>query len=593
MQMAWVNQLVAELGPNESWRAAPAEIRHLARRVHVPLFSRLLEVCQMGGSLFAQQFNVGFTLVGDVSYPGVFDPAHDAGPPHIPLEVFLGQGAKRWAEVGKVLQSSPEDESAIWHACIEEREKGWLTGPFQLDACATAGTVPVCRFAVWQHGKLRPCDNFRRSAANDASSVRTPISLPTVDHLAFLLDTIQGVGARPCSIFKADHANAYRQLPLRPSEARFAHVVARNPSDGHVAVFIPRTLLFGSSTAVAHYNALSRAISSIFARIFRVPVVGYFDDFAAPVPRSLARQALHLFCTLNAALGFDLKPPKCLVGSAVEFLGVVVCAGQTPVRVSVSDERRLGLLSTVSAALAKGELHRGEAEVLSGKLSFCHCVCFAKEGRSFMPRLYNQTRSTNASISPLLRSDLGWWVDYLSVPRFRSYSRRSTAPRWLLYTDAAGDGGLGAVLVPVAHERPLPPRIFYGRSEPEATLSISNGTSVIYALEVLAVARALATCGCLVAGGRVSLYVDNDASAAAIAKGCTHASAPEVNALVRCIWSMASSFDVALWIERVGTKSNPADAPSRARAPYPQGWLRLLHDLSSWGLSTALVVSSS
>ena len=142
------------------------------------------------------------------------------------------------------------------------------------------------------------------------------------------------------------------------------------------------------------------------------------------------------------------------MGSTVEFLGVLVHAGSFPVRVSITDERRLGLAATIDAALSSGCLSRGDAEVLAGKLSFCHCVCFSREGRSFMPRIYNHARSSSAVIPPALRSDLLWWRDYLSEPRIRTYDRRVSAPRWLLYTDAAGFGGLGAVLVSVGEAGP-------------------------------------------------------------------------------------------------------------------------------------------
>ena len=442
-QVERLERVRSEVGANDSWRAAPREIRHLAKRIHVPLLTRLLGECGMEGSSFAEQFNVGFPLVGEVSYPGVFSAARDVCPPAISIDELVRQGALRWAELDKVLTAEEGDASALWQVCLDERDKGWLSGPFSVGADVVLDTGPVCRFAVYQHGKLRPCDNLRRSHSNAASSVGTPVSLPTVDHLAFLLDAIQGKDGRACAVFKADHANAYRQLPLRPSHARFGLVVARCPSSGEVGVFVPRALLFGSTTAVAHYNALSRAISSIFARVFKIPIVGYFDDFAAPLPATLAQRALGLFRFLNSLLGFDLKPEKCLVGSVVEFLGVEVHARLSPVEVSISNERRFGLLSSVSDALASGSLRRGDAEVLCGKLAFCHCASFSKEGRAFMPRLYNHTRSSVSSISSLLASDLVWWQDYLSSQRRRVFSRRLDAPRWLLYTDAAGDGGLG------------------------------------------------------------------------------------------------------------------------------------------------------
>ena len=108
-----------------------------------------------------------------------------------------------------------------------------------------------------------------------------------------------------------------------------------------------------------------------------------------------------------------------------------------------------------------------------------------------------------------------------------------------------------------------------------AWASAAAGTNEIYALDVLAVERAISASAHLIQGSRAILLVENDARAAAISRGCAPAGAPGVNLLVRSTWELAWRHSFALWVERVGPASNPADAPSRATTPYPESWIPL------------------
>ena len=69
---------------------------------------------------------------------------------------------------------------------------GWLSDPLPI---STKGEVPglqvgsaniASTFGADQHEKLRACDDLRRSMVNLRTSVTTPITLPTWDHIAQL-----------------------------------------------------------------------------------------------------------------------------------------------------------------------------------------------------------------------------------------------------------------------------------------------------------------------------------------------------------------------------------------------------------------------
>ena len=68
---------------------------------------------------------------------------------------------------------------------------------------------------------------------------------------------------------KADHADAYKQLPVTTKDELAAVVTLKDLVDGKWCGFIPRTQLFGSTAAVLHYNCLSRVIASLACRILK------------------------------------------------------------------------------------------------------------------------------------------------------------------------------------------------------------------------------------------------------------------------------------------------------------------------------------
>ena len=78
---------------------------------------------------------------------------------------------------------------------------------------------------------------------------------------------------------KINHENVYKQLPLIPENRKFSIIVARNPRGGSLYGAFPNQLMIGSLSAVQHYNVISRIISTLCVRVFRIPLVAYFDDY--------------------------------------------------------------------------------------------------------------------------------------------------------------------------------------------------------------------------------------------------------------------------------------------------------------------------
>ena len=78
---------------------------------------------------------------------------------------------------------------SLWREAMSQVDRGWLTDPSPLGdtvglTSVSAGSGNAAfRFAAIQMGKIRARDDFKYGCVNFACAVRTPIKLPTWDHV--------------------------------------------------------------------------------------------------------------------------------------------------------------------------------------------------------------------------------------------------------------------------------------------------------------------------------------------------------------------------------------------------------------------------
>ena len=210
---------------------------------------------------------------------------------------------------------------------MDQRSKGWSAAPVELKAPGRPADLPAggynvaFRLGVEQAEKLRACDDLKHGLANQACRVHTPIKLVSWDHLSQLCRTF-AKGGRDWALFKADHEAAYNTLPLGPADQLYSIVALRHPTSGIWYGFRSRTLFFGSVAAVIHYNVFPRLITAIFNKTFGIPLICFFDDFAALLPRLLARKGLAVFAGFCESSGIRLKSAKSELGPESTFLGL-------------------------------------------------------------------------------------------------------------------------------------------------------------------------------------------------------------------------------------------------------------------------------
>ena len=376
------------------------------------------------------------------------------------------------------------------------------------------------------------------------------------------------------SLIKADHEAAYKQLPLCPRDSRLAAVTLRGPISLRRFSFLPRTLIFGSTSAVLRYNCLSRIVASLRCGILGIPCLGYFDDFGTLMFSDLEKTALRAFIDLNEVFGIKVKLSKCDFGRSLAFLGIL---GSSPsptndfcMSVSLPADKAVSWSLLISSILSDpSRVCRKALESLIGKLSFAQCAIFGRVARSTLRPLYKHLYCS-ASIFQLSGDAvlaLKWWGSVLGSLAPRIIKKFSSSVSWVLYSDAEGAnfGCAACWLRPSSFPQDRSIFRLQTFSFPEPDLNISNDTNIIYALELFSVVAAVFGFRKYLRSSNIIIFIDNDAADLALIKASSKSKF--VHHLIRIFWKLASTIPFSVWFERVPSKSNLADFPSRGRPP--------------------------
>ena len=107
---------------------------------------------------------------------------------------------------------------------------------------------------------------------------------------------------------KGDHAQAYRQHPIRESHKPYVVTVLQDPSGppGSALAFGHRALPFGASAAVWAYTRVAQAVCGICQRSLCLPQMAYVDDFLRCMPRCWGPVSSWAFNKLHALLGIPI-----------------------------------------------------------------------------------------------------------------------------------------------------------------------------------------------------------------------------------------------------------------------------------------------
>ena len=319
---------------------------------------------------------------------------------------------------------------------------------------------------------------------------------------------------------------------------------------------------FGSIGSVHGWDRIGSLLRHLGRRLLFIPLCRYVDDYFSVDREEVADHAMTCFARVVRALlgASSVAERKLEAAMPLVVLGLQVMATEDGVDVQVSEEKAVQWSQSLEVAQATGLLASGDASKTAGRLSFAAQHTFARLGRAMLRPLFAQQYSPlpGGKVGPLLRMAMKWWLQVLKERRCQTVPW-SPAPRTAdLFCDARGSPARVAAILFVDGE------VLYTDWEPSAAVMKTfapRRDEQIMGQELLAIAVGMSTFANRLAGRSVRVWTDNAGGEGALKCGAAHSS--DHNMLVHGIWLLAWRLGCGLWIERVPTKENLADLPSR------------------------------
>lgn len=609
------------------------DVQIVLGKVHVPLFEKLLVESGFPNQGLINDLTRGRPLVGTPAPGGALLPR--VRPAEFSKEELeasdfsnLNARAIRAVERGS---GDPDLDQLSYAKTMKDFSRGAIAGPFSnvadlLAALAATGDVEVTlsQILISPQHPVREKGDKVRNITNAKGTCNRFAGLSE----SYIPDGIEGLAAI-CQAYAAaaehypllreefygfpsDYEGAYRQCPIDPTHFRFACTVYYNPDTCAPEFGFFRANPFGSNLAPNNWSEICFAMSWIGAYMLALATPTTVDDTSNAELRFTAQSAFDAWSELNSLTGWRIDDAKTPPPSR-EFRSVGVWVSLPFLRmgegftVSLLEERASNLQIGLEEVLHAGKLSPAQAAKWRGRLYFATSVGwygaaraalgalkdrqYESEHLAALPKLKNAERPLYLchSLTPHLRVAIRFLISLLQSKKFAEPRGFPSvhAPIRISYSDGEGSGGIGGILLPklwrscdgmLHFEQGVQPLFFSGflpRLVPGQFGSESVSLEHITAIESAAVVVLLETFpeleDCLWIH-----FIDNESALHSFVKGSSNSLA--MNELAAHVHQCCAARKLYFYVQRVESKSNPADPPSRGeelpRDPLGRGWLR-------------------
>ena len=538
--------------------------QRLAENTNFPIVFEMLQAVSGNGLALARALELGFPVIGLLDEPKTFPRTKGR---LLPIETRAAALAHKDSIVDeikrKTARDSAEDTAEIWRSFLEDCSRGSLCGPYRLqDEEVPDRFCALRRFVVWQKKpdgrvKPRPCDDALRGRVNGLTACRTPVRLDSFATLAAAVRKLQVKGGgRELRLFGEDESDAYKRRITKPSHARYAVVVALGP-DGELWAAYARVMLFGTESSVFNFNLWSLCLSA-FGRTFLNAVgVHYFDDHAGV---GFAQDTeLPADCRRFLAIPGAMFGPEKSKGYAEKmvFLGALVEIQQLGgVKLGMTMARLDQIRDQIAGFQREGALSGADAEVLAGRLQFSLSAAWGRAGRAFLYPVYQGALRGPAArlrVGKRLTACFDWWSSALLDPsnfeRQVESDEAGAAPHSTMISDATPKMVAAVWIGPDRGPGRARKKEFFAHAR---TDQIDRNECAAFTIGFEKWAQPGEPC---------MIWIDNETAQGAAVKG--YSSVAKLLALVKRLWLASVKFRCPIWLERVPTAWNVADAPSR------------------------------
>ena len=409
--------------------------------------------------------------------------------------------------------------------------------------------------------KIRAIDDETGNGTNECARQEAKLQMDGLDALVTAIQLYVTISGRVPGLWKGDVDAAFRRVPIQPQD-RWAAWVAFLTKDGTAVAAQHYAQMFGAIAAVHGWDRVGALVKHVLRVALRLPVFRYVDDYYSIEHKESAVHALGCFArVVRAMLGKEsLSPAKMATGAPLDILGITVGVTLDGIRLELTEEKRLAWAEKLRNAKQTGVMMSGEASKFAGRLNFTAQKCFHKLGRAMVRPFYAQQYAplAHGRIGGMLTLAVDWWLHVLQRRVVQSVPMRKCAQTVELFCDARGEPARMAAVLFVDGE------IHYTSQAPSKRLAatlMARKDKQIMAWELLAIALGISTFKEKLAGRMVRIWCDNAGGENVLRTGS--ARSVDHNLTVHGVWLHAARTGYGIWVERVPTKDNIADLPSR------------------------------
>jgi hypothetical protein len=311
--------------------------------------------------------------------------------------------------------------------------------PFRVSPLGLVSKKTFCEFRLIHHLPFPRGPSVNDGIAPENTSV----------HYATVADAIHLIKlAGPgCFLSKSDVKNAFRIIPIRPSDHYLLGMKWRR------MFYFDRCLPMGAAISCKTFEVFS--ISRPWIDQHKLDIeynLHLLDDFLLIAPSYDSCQTqLHRFLAFCAFIGLPLAPEKTFGPSTtLSFAGIELDTIKLEAR--LPRDKLQNCVEFISEFLRRKKVTLREIQSLVGLLNFVCSV--VSSGRAFLPRLIDLTHGVRLSHHLIkcngeAKEDLNVWLSFLSTFNGRSFfldDRWKNSSKLNLLTDAAGGIGFVAFL---------------------------------------------------------------------------------------------------------------------------------------------------
>ncbi|CAE7833708.1 unnamed protein product [Symbiodinium sp. CCMP2592] len=596
-----LNRRVQELADEERTlrESMHPDVESVTRGKAISLFRELLEETAFADMSVIDLLVKGVPLVGQEQDSALF--AKRPKPQEISPDQLRAQSALRRDVLQRTRKLvSQEDYAAMRAETDEEVKAGFLSGPYSSESevskvlgATNWSLSPRFLLRQGEDAKIRIIDDFKMSAVNRAFGSSSFLELQDTDFavglLRFLSRVLQDrsrvrvplldgsvlegnwapemLSAPPLLGKTLDLSKAYRQLAIHPDCKEFSVLGFPTPAGGW-EYYITRSLPFGAGASVFGFNKVALGVLHIMTVKFMAIATDFYDDYTIYEFKPAASLLDKALMRLLDILGWTFaRSGRKFVPFAEKVTSLGVTLGLEEIwQGTLTVENKAGRLERIVQQLKRisqgDEITRSDVASLHGLLNFAGGLILGFELKATSRMLSRALTGPFRGNTTELQHACALALDVLSQCRPKRCPA-SVKPPIILYTDGAyekGVGTWGAVIV----DGVTGARWTFGGTVCQQLKDLwerQAGNQIICQVEGYALAILIFGLRGFLKGRSVIAFIDNEACRFGFIK--RYSPSLSLLRLISLVALLEGSLEALLWFERVPSKSNPADLPSR------------------------------